>query len=45
MLRTGLSWQQIQNTFRCSKGTIAKVRKRLNATMADGPAADVSRNS
>ncbi|WP_237482854.1 recombinase family protein [Lichenibacterium dinghuense] len=45
MLRTGSSWQQIQDTFRCSKGTIAKVRKRLNATMEDRPAADVSHNS
>ncbi len=45
MLRTGSSWQQIQDTFRCSKGTIAKMRKRLNAAMADGRAADVSQMS
>ena len=42
MLRTGSSWQQIQEALGCSKGTIAKVRKRLNAAMADQPAAPVS---
>ena len=45
MLRTGSSWQTIQEALGCSKGTIAKVRKRLNAAMADQPTAPVSQIS
>ena len=34
MLREGSSWQQIQDAMGCSKGTIAKVRQRLNSAAA-----------
>lgn len=34
MLRSGSSWQQIMAAMDCSRGTIAKVRKRLNAAEA-----------
>ena len=34
MLRNGSSWQQIQDAMGCSKGTIAKVRQRLNSAAA-----------
>ena len=34
MLREGSSWQQIQDAMCCSKGTIAKVRQRLNSAAA-----------
>ena len=45
MLRTGSSWQQIQGALGCSKGTIAKVRKRLNATLEDQLAEPLSQIS
>ncbi len=45
MLRTGSSWQQIQGALGCSKGTIAKVRKRLNAATTEQAEAEVSRIS
>ena len=31
MLRAGSSWQQIEQAFGCSRNTIARVRKRLDA--------------
>jgi DNA invertase Pin-like site-specific DNA recombinase len=36
MLRAGSSWQAIQEALGCSRGTIAKVRKRLNSAAAEG---------
>ena len=36
MLRAGSSWLQIQEAMGCSRGTIAKVRRRLNDTAAEG---------
>ena len=36
MLRAGSSWQGIQEAMGCSRGTIAKVRGRLNDTAAEG---------
>ena len=36
MLRAGSSWQVIQEAMGCSRGTIAKVRGRLNDTAAEG---------
>ena len=36
MLRAGASWQQIMDATSCSRGTIAKVRKRLDAETALG---------
>jgi len=31
MLRRGASWQQVQDATGCSKATVAKIRKRINA--------------
>lgn len=36
MLRAGSSWQVILEAMGCSRGTIAKVRRRLNDTAAEG---------
>ena len=36
MLRAGSSWLQIQEAMGCSRGTIAKVRQRLNSAAAEG---------
>ena len=38
MLRAGSSWQQIIDAMDCSRGTVAKVRKRLDAATAAGDA-------
>ena len=35
MLQAGSSWQQIQDGMGCSRGTIAKVRQRLNSAAAE----------
>ena len=39
MLRAGHSWKQVQAAMECSKGTVAKIRKRLDAASAIGMAA------
>ena len=36
MLQAGSSWLQIQEAMSCSRGTIAKVRQRLNSAAAEG---------
>lgn len=36
MLRAGSSWRQIRDATGCSRGTVAKVRKRLDAETAAG---------
>lgn len=36
MLRAGSSWQQIQDATGCSRGTVAKVRKRLDVAPVTG---------
>ena len=36
MLLAGSSWRQIQEAMGCSRGTIAKVRQRLNSAAAEG---------
>ena len=36
MLRGGSSWQQVQDAFRCSSATIAKMRRRIAAEQAAG---------
>lgn len=36
MLRAGSSWQQVQDAFRCSSSTVAKVKRRLGAEPATG---------
>lgn len=36
MLRSGSSWQQVQDAFRCSSSTIAKVKRRLVVEQAAG---------
>ena len=38
MLRAGSSWQQIRDATGCSRGTVAKVRKRLDAETTGGGA-------
>ena len=34
MLRSGSSWQQVQDAFRCSSSTVARVKARLDAEQA-----------
>ena len=36
MLLAGSSWLQIQEAMGCSRGTIAKIRQRLNSAAAEG---------
>ena len=36
MLRSGSSWQQVQDVFRCSSSTVAKVKRRIEAEQAGG---------
>ena len=36
MLRAGSSWQQVQDAFRCSSSTVARVKARLDAEQAAG---------
>ena len=36
MLRSGSSWQQVQDAFRCSSSTVAKVKRRIEAEQAGG---------
>ncbi len=31
MLRAGSTWQEVQDAFQCSRGTVAKIRKRIDA--------------
>lgn len=36
MLRAGSSWQEVQDAFRCSSSTVARVKKRLAAEQSAG---------
>ena len=36
MLRAGSSWQQVQDAFRCSSSTVARVKQRLDTEQAAG---------
>lgn len=38
MLRAGTQWQTIRDATGCSRGTVAKVRKRITAETAGGKA-------
>ena len=36
MLRAGSSWQQVQDAFRCSSSTVARIKRRLDVEPAAG---------